>query len=169
MKVQKKMYSVLFIVFIMSCFACNSAPPPAKEKPVEPKPQPVKKVEKVKPVEEPKVVLEDSYVFHFKANSAVMEENDVNKLAAVIEEFKEAADSVEFVIEGHAADLNLPKGERELSVQRVNYISDKLKNNGIASVRIKTVAYGATRPVVPSDTKKNRAKNRRVIIKIVNQ
>ncbi len=166
MKVQKNMYSVLLIALTMSFAACSSTPEPVKEKPVQPKPQPVAQPQKPKPV---KKVLKNSYIFHFKANSVQMESADKEALASIIEDFKKADSSVEFVIEGHAANVQLPKGEKKLSVQRVQLIANELKKNGIAADRIKTTAYSSTRPVAPNNTKKNRAKNRRVEIIIVNQ
>ncbi len=38
---------------------------------------------------------------------------------------------------------------------------------GVDKKRIQTIGYGSARPIAPNDTEENRAKNRRVEVKIL--
>jgi outer membrane protein OmpA-like peptidoglycan-associated protein len=54
-----------------------------------------------------------------------------------------------------------------LSYRRVEKIKEYLVQYGIDKKRIETVGYGGAKPIAPNDTEENRAKNRRVEIKVL--
>ncbi len=71
-------------------------------------------------------------------------------------------------IEGHTDSTGTYEYNMALSQRRAEAVYKYLIEHGISKERIAEVkGYGYTRPVAPNDTEENRAKNRRVEIKIV--
>jgi outer membrane protein OmpA-like peptidoglycan-associated protein len=68
---------------------------------------------------------------------------------------------------GHTDGLGSSKAKESLSYQRVERIKEFLVEFGIDRRRIETVGYGGSRPIAPNDNEENRAKNRRVEIKVL--
>jgi outer membrane protein OmpA-like peptidoglycan-associated protein len=64
-------------------------------------------------------------------------------------------------IEGHTDNLGVADFNLTLSQQRAEAVVAYLKDQGIDAGRLIFKGYGATRPLFPNDTDKNRAKNRR--------
>jgi outer membrane protein OmpA-like peptidoglycan-associated protein len=67
-------------------------------------------------------------------------------------------------IEGHADAEGSPEGNQALSERRAEVAVQFLISKGVSADKIKSVGYGATRPVAPNDTPESRALNRRVEI-----
>lgn len=103
----------------------------------------------------------------FIADTPEILPDEIGRLDVIAEALKKAGSNTHFLIEGHAADLNRPEGERILSLQRANKIAEELAKRGIEARRMQTAGYGATRPIAPNDTPENKAKNRRVEITIL--
>ena len=75
---------------------------------------------------------------------------------------------VYFEIEGYTdstgpEEYNLKLGQERATAVR-NYLHDQLN---IALNRMQVISYGEARPVVDNKTRENRAKNRRVVIKVL--
>ena len=68
---------------------------------------------------------------------------------------------------GHTDGLGSQKTKQTLSYRRVEKIKDYLIEFGIDRKRIETVGYGGSKPIAPNDNEENRAKNRRVEIKVL--
>lgn len=68
---------------------------------------------------------------------------------------------------GHTDGLGSSKAKESLSYQRVERIKEFLVEFGIDRRRIETVGYGGSRPIAPNNNEENRAKNRRVEIKVL--
>ncbi len=68
---------------------------------------------------------------------------------------------------GHTDGLGSPRAKQTLSFQRVERIKDYLIEFGIDRKRIETVGYGGAKPIAPNNNEENRAKNRRVEIKVL--
>lgn len=69
-------------------------------------------------------------------------------------------------LEGHTDNINRsgdPQYNMKLGQRRADAVKAVLVDNGIASSRIETVSYGATRPAVPNTSDENRGLNRRVV------
>jgi len=107
------------------------------------------------------------YDIRFVADSPEIIPEETNRLDLIAEALKKAGTNTHFLIEGHTADLNRPESEQALSQQRADKIAEAFAKRGIAAYRMETVGYGATRPIAPSDTAENKAKNRRVEITIL--
>ncbi len=70
-------------------------------------------------------------------------------------------------IQGYTDNLGEESININLSEERAKKVKQLIVNMGIAHYRIYTIGYGKSNPVAPNDTEKNRAKNRRVEIKLV--
>ncbi len=68
---------------------------------------------------------------------------------------------------GHTDGLGSQNTKQSLSYRRVEKIKEFLVEFGIDRKRIETVGYGGSRPIAPNDSEENRAKNRRVEIKVL--
>ena len=68
---------------------------------------------------------------------------------------------------GHTDALGSQKAKQTLSHRRVEKIKSYLMEFGIDRNRIETVGYGSSRPIAPNNNEENRAKNRRVEIKVL--
>ncbi|MEL3906670.1 MAG: OmpA family protein [Treponema sp.] len=119
-------------------------------------------------VKAPKNVIKITmYDIRFVADSPEIIPEETKTLDSIAEALKKVGPNTHFLIEGHTADLNRPDGERILSKQRAQTIADELEKRGIEAGRMKTAGYGATRPIAPSNSPENKAKNRRVEITIL--
>lgn len=107
------------------------------------------------------------YDIRFVADSPEILPDETGRLDLIAEALKKVGPNTHFLIEGHTANLNRPEAERALSVQRADKIAEELTKRGIEANRLQTAGYGATRPIAPSDTSENKAKNRRVEITIL--
>ena len=76
-------------------------------------------------------------------------------------------ESLEIELSGHTSSEGDLALNRSLSLQRVNACKEYLVQRGVDPFRISTIGYGPERPVAPNDTELNRAKNRRVELRIV--
>ena len=68
---------------------------------------------------------------------------------------------------GHTDGLGSQKTKQALSFNRVEKIKTFLTEFGIDRKRIEIVGYGGSRPIAPNDSEENRAKNRRVEIRVL--
>ncbi|MCY7420826.1 MAG: OmpA family protein [Chitinophagaceae bacterium] len=66
------------------------------------------------------------------------------------------------LIEGHTDNSGSNSHNMALSERRSKAVSEFLKNQSIATSRLKTAWYGETQPKVANDTESNKAQNRRV-------
>ena len=96
------------------------------------------------------VLLEDSY-------------RALEKLVGILIENP----NMKIELAGHTDALGSPKAKELLSYKRVERIKEYLMEFGIDRKRIEIVGYGGSRPIAPNDSEENRAKNRRVEIKVL--
>jgi OmpA-OmpF porin, OOP family len=75
--------------------------------------------------------------------------------------------NAEIELSGHTSSEGEPNYNRSLSYQRVKACKDYILMKGIDAGRIIAVGYGPDRPAAPNDTELNRAKNRRVEMRLV--
>lgn len=101
----------------------------------------------------------------FEVNSAKLlpaGKTELDKLAA----FMKQNGGMEILLSGHTSSEGGAALNRELSLKRVRSCKDYLVTKGIEDSRITIKGFGPDMPVVPNDTEANRAKNRRVEMKI---
>ncbi len=68
---------------------------------------------------------------------------------------------------GHTDNQGYKSANTKLSKVRAETVRDYLVGKGIDKKRIKAVGYGSSQPIVPNDSKENRARNRRVEVEIL--
>ncbi|MFN8289654.1 MAG: OmpA family protein [Chitinophagaceae bacterium] len=101
----------------------------------------------------------------FDVNSAVLKpagKAELDKLVALMKQNS----SIEILLSGHTSAEGAAAANRELSLKRVRSCKDYLVAKGIDDGRITLKGYGPDMPVAPNDTEANRARNRRVELKI---
>lgn len=101
----------------------------------------------------------------FDVNSAVLKaagKTDLDKLVVLMKQNTE----LEILLSGHTSAEGAAAANRELSLKRVRSCKDYLAAKGIDDGRITIKGYGPDNPIAPNDTELNRAKNRRVEMKI---
>ncbi len=70
-------------------------------------------------------------------------------------------------LEGHTDYLGDPRANMRLSEQRVESVRDYLTSKGVAKNRIKTKAFGGTKPISRDNTPEAHRLNRRVEVRIL--
>lgn len=101
----------------------------------------------------------------FDVNSAVLKpagKTELDKLAAMMKQ----NGSSEILLSGHTSSEGGVAINRELSLKRVRSCKDYLVSKGIDDGRITIKGLGPDAPIAPNDTEANRAKNRRVEMKV---
>ncbi len=101
----------------------------------------------------------------FEVSSAVLLSDgkaELDKLA----EFMKQNPAVEILLSGHTSSEGSASLNRELSLKRVGSCKKYLLEKGIDEGRITIKGFGPDQPLAPNDTEANRAKNRRVEMKI---
>lgn len=101
----------------------------------------------------------------FEVNSAKLlpaGKAELDKLAALMNDNP----AIEILLSGHTSSEGAAASNRELSLKRVRSCKDYLASKGIDEGRITIKGYGPDMPIAPNDTEANRAKNRRVELKV---
>jgi len=119
---------------------------------------------RLKPIEAGQVVsLKDLFFERGKANILDKSLPTLDRLLQLMMENP----SLTIELAGHTDGVGSMDANLELSQDRVERVKDYLVQFGIDRNRIETVGYGGRYPLAPSNTEKNRAKNRRVEVKIL--
>jgi outer membrane protein OmpA-like peptidoglycan-associated protein len=77
--------------------------------------------------------------------------------------------SMKIQLEGHTEVFGKPRDQYELALNRVKSVKSYLVRQGIDENRIKTSSKGGREPVTRETSEEARAKNRRVVMKILHQ
>jgi outer membrane protein OmpA-like peptidoglycan-associated protein len=109
------------------------------------------------------VVLKNIF---FNSGSAELSKNsraELEKIAAFMK--INAETSIE--LGGHTDNTGTENINKQLSLQRANNVKTALMNLGIVESRIKTMGYGASKPIAANDTEEGKELNRRTELKIL--
>ena len=99
-----------------------------------------------------------------KADIKKESEAELDRLAKIMQ----SNPDIQVMIEGHTDNLGGTDNNLVLSQARANAVALYLiQNHGIDASRLKPVGLGETTPLYPNDSFENRAKNRRVVFKIL--
>lgn len=101
----------------------------------------------------------------FDVNSPVLRTEGKAELDKLVGLMKQNS-AVEILLSGHTSSEGAASLNRELSLKRVRSCKDYLVSKGIDDVRITIKGFGPDAPIAPNDNEANRAKNRRVEMKI---
>ena len=102
----------------------------------------------------------------FASASDQLDEVSFTELARVIDLMKENP-SLRVEINAHSDDIGPANYNLVLSERRAQSVVRFMVENKVSSSRFTAQGLGESQPLVPNDTPENRAKNRRVVLKII--
>jgi OOP family OmpA-OmpF porin len=76
---------------------------------------------------------------------------------------------LKLTIEGHTSNDGVYDSNKKLSMERANAVKTYLESKGIAAARLIAVGFGPDKPLTSGKTPADKAKNRRVEMKLSNQ
>lgn len=103
---------------------------------------------------------------NFETNSAELTKDAYPELKKVIDLLKNNP-NIKIEISAHTDDKGSDSYNNLLSERRAKSVVDYLSQNEISSERLISKGYGKSKPLVPNTSEQNRAKNRRVELKII--
>lgn len=105
-----------------------------------------------------KIVLKNIFFDHDKWDLKTASFPELNRILGYLKD-----DKIEkILISAHTDSVGDPVYNMGLSGKRARSVMNFFIRNGIGRDRLTSEAFGETQPVVPNDTRENRAKNRRV-------
>jgi outer membrane protein OmpA-like peptidoglycan-associated protein len=143
------------------------APPPPPEPPPPPPPPPPapQKIQLVgqSTYDGGMVKFSNEVEFDEGKSTLKLKSKATNQILGWLTDFlKQNANVTKFRIEGHTDNNGNADYNQTLSQQRADAVVAYLTSQGIDAGRLISKGFGATKPLVPNDTKANQAKNRRV-------
>jgi outer membrane protein OmpA-like peptidoglycan-associated protein len=115
------------------------------------------------------LTVETKMVFNnitFETNSAALNTESYAELNRLLS-FMERNPDIKIEIAAHTDDVGSNEYNFRLSDKRAESVVKFLVNSNISKSRVQSKGYGELQPMVPNDSDENRAKNRRVEIKII--
>lgn len=112
----------------------------------------------------PKACTLEIYGVNFDTDRSTLRPDSTPVLEQVLAMLKQAPES-QFEIGGHTDDVGSDAHNLSLSDARAKAVVDWLVAHGVAASRLTSHGYGESRPLVPNNSDKNRARNRRVEMK----
>ena len=110
-----------------------------------------------------KIALNDIY---FDFNSAALRDSSFIELDRVVKMLI-TNPRVKLSIEAHTDNVGRRVKNIKLSDKRAQGVADYLEANKIDKIRLVTKGFGEDHPLVPNTTKENKAKNRRVELRVI--
>ena len=104
----------------------------------------------------------------FGQGEAIILESSYEELDNLAEMLHEAT-NLSIRLEGHTDYVGNPTANVNLSQLRVDAVKKYLVDKGVENTRIETKAFGGSQPLVTSKTSSERAKNRRVEVRIISE
>jgi OmpA-OmpF porin, OOP family len=108
-------------------------------------------------------------VVHFGTNNAELKPDAEQLLDEVVDVLVKHPEIRRVRVEGHTDNRGNPQLNLQLSKARAQAVMQYLVKQGVDAARLESEGYGATQPLVPNLTPANRAKNRRVTLRILEQ
>ncbi len=106
---------------------------------------------------------------HFGTNNAEIKPDGEQLLDEVVDVLVKNPQIRKVRVEGHTDNRGAPEKNMALSKARAAAVMAYLVKQGIDPARLESEGYGATQPLVPNLTPANRARNRRVTLRILEQ
>lgn len=94
--------------------------------------------------------------------NAVETDDHLNEIA---EKIKASGDKI--LLTGHTDDIGSDQINMTVGLRRAEFVRNQLLNKGVPAAQITTESKGKSEPFVPNTNSENRAKNRRVELKII--
>lgn len=111
------------------------------------------------------IVLENVLFETGKANLKPSSHKALNDLVEVMR----LKSTMVIEIQGHTDNVGSDEANMKLSQERAETVRKYLLGKGVATSRVQSRGYGATRPVADNSTEAGRAKNRRTQLKVISQ
>jgi outer membrane protein OmpA-like peptidoglycan-associated protein len=112
------------------------------------------------------VLSEDSG--NFKFGQAKLDDASKAKIDELIAKILADPKGAYFEIEGHTDNVGSPEGNRRLGLERAEAVKSYLYDqHKIPLHRMNVISYGEEKPAGPNKTSKERAANRRVVIRVL--
>ncbi|MCX2782093.1 OmpA family protein [Microbulbifer thermotolerans] len=89
---------------------------------------------------------------------------DIEALLVIMRDFP----ALRIVIEGHTDSEGDPEKNLKLSQWRADWVRHFLLERGIAEERVQAEGFGDSRPIADNSTPEGQAKNRRLVIRLLN-
>lgn len=102
----------------------------------------------------------------FAQGKAVIDPKSFPELDEVVAMLKENS-KMEIQLEGHTDNRGNAEANLKLSQSRVDAVKKYMASKGIGKDRVKTKAFGGSKPIATEDTEEARAKNRRVEMRVL--
>jgi outer membrane protein OmpA-like peptidoglycan-associated protein len=125
--------------------------------------EPMVKIEMNELTTDTKMVFND---ITFESNSAELNEASYEELGRIVRLMQENP-TIRIEISAHTDDIGSDAINIILSEKRARTVINYLVARGIKPSSLKSKGHGKSRPIVPNDSDENRAKNRRVEMKII--
>lgn len=122
---------------------------------------------------QPKKIAVTPYILFRVGSDRLKGDKSIQQLELAGRAFKKAVESgkagtMAIEIEGHTDNVGSHSANQKLSEARAESVRQYLlKNFGLPQEVLISKGYGATQPIAPNDMKEGRAKNRRVVFKVV--
>lgn len=104
---------------------------------------------------------------NFEFDSAVLTEASYAEIDSLANFMNENPD-IRIEISGYTDDSGTAEHNQMLSLERAAAVMTALLERNISVTRLDVAGYGASRPLVPNDSEKNKALNRRVEVRVMN-
>lgn len=102
----------------------------------------------------------------FAQGKALIDPKSYSQLDEVVQMMKENS-KIEIQLEGHTDNVGNPNSNLDLSLKRVDAVKRYMTDKGVNKSRIKTKAYGGSKPLRNEMTPEARALNRRVEMRVL--
>ena len=104
---------------------------------------------------------------NFEFDSAVLDKSSYTEIDSLASFLKENP-LINIEISGYTDNSGNEEHNMQLSLERAAAVMSALLDREISIKRINAVGYGSNHPLVPNDSEKNKALNRRVEVRVVN-
>ncbi len=107
-------------------------------------------------------------LIQFKISSAELQAGSFKVLDDVADILNNNPE-INVLIEGHTSSDGSAEANRRLSIQRANKVSEYLQSKGVDASRLTAIGFGPDKPLNNGKSETDRARNRRVELKLSNQ
>jgi outer membrane protein OmpA-like peptidoglycan-associated protein len=105
---------------------------------------------------------------NFKFGKAVLPDEIKQRIDQMVSNLKEDPKNVFIEIEGHTDNVGTPIANEKIGLERAQAVERYLyEQHQIPLHKMNVISYGETKPVGPNKTRTDRAKNRRVVIRVL--
>ena len=105
---------------------------------------------------------------NFKFGKAVLPDEIKQRIDQMVSNLKEDPKNVFIEIEGHTDNVGTPIANEKIGLERAQAVERYLyEQHQIPLHKMNVISYGESKPVGPNKTRTDRAKNRRVVIRVL--